>query len=66
MSAHGGYPGEVRIAARVVPITDELEMRDGVEHCTRCGGRMRQEPNPTGGDSWYYTCAQGHEAWIGK
>lgn len=64
--AHGGYPGEVRAHRRVVALSEGLEMRDGVIHCTVCGARTRQEVNPTGGDSWYYLCANGHEAWVGK
>jgi hypothetical protein len=64
--AHGGYPGEVRLAPCVVQIVPGLEMADGRERCTECGGRMRQEDNPTGGDSWYYRCPRGHEAWVGK
>jgi hypothetical protein len=63
---HGGYPGVVRLRPRVVPITPGLELRDGVPHCTTCGNRMREEPNPTGGDSWFYRCSHGHEAWVGK
>jgi hypothetical protein len=63
---HGGYPGEVRLRPHVVPLTDELEMRDGVMHCAICGSRSHQESNLTGGDSWYYRCSQGHEAWVGK
>jgi hypothetical protein len=65
-AVHGGYPGVVRLRAHVTSITDGMEMRDGVPHCTRCGNRMRQEPNPTGGDSWLYRCQRGHEAWVGK
>lgn len=64
--AHGGYPGEVRAHQRIVALTDGLEMRDGVTHCTVCGSRSHQEDNPTGGDSWFYRCPRGHEAWVGK
>jgi hypothetical protein len=63
---HGGYPGAVRVRPRIRPVVPGLEHRDGVMHCTVCGLKTTQRPNPTGGDSWYYRCPCGHEAWIGK
>lgn len=64
--AHGGYPGTVRLAPRVVHLTPEIDLVDGKSTCVKCGLLMHQEENPTGGDSWYYRCQNGHDGWIGK
>jgi hypothetical protein len=34
--------------------------------CPVCGEFMTQQENPTGGDSWWFTCPNKHAAWIGK
>lgn len=32
----------------------------------RCVSFMTQHHNPAGGDSWWFTCPNGHATWIGK
>lgn len=63
---HGGYPGRVVVRDERTEVTDVLVRVNGRAECALCGAAMHQEPNPLGGDSWYYRCQRGHETWVGK
>jgi predicted RNA-binding Zn-ribbon protein involved in translation (DUF1610 family) len=45
---------------------DRFVASGGSDACPECGETMTQRDNPTGGDSWWFTCPNGHALWIGK